>query len=307
MKLLSRENFNRVGEHIAHNARELEKARFHYLFGNGSSKEVIDELKKFQNRDGGFGNGLESDFILPDSTPMATLIAFQILDEINDISLAADLIKGGVNYFEREFNKKRNGWYAVSAKVNNYPHAPWWHFNEAEGMTVIDKSWGNPTAEILGYLYKYRSFVNELEIDSLIKYAEDYFINKENINSEHEVYCFLSLYKNLPNENRVKIEGKLTEAIQGLVNVNTKEWDNYVPRPVNFVKDPYSKMFGIKAEDIDTNLDYLIDMLSANGYIMPNWQWGQYDESWEVAKKNWIGVLTLGTLVILNNFNRIEG
>jgi hypothetical protein len=62
--------------------RELERVRFEYEFENGSKEKVMTQLKTHQNEDGGFGNGIELDFWLPYSSPMATWAAGQILLEI---------------------------------------------------------------------------------------------------------------------------------------------------------------------------------------------------------------------------------
>lgn len=98
MKTISQDQVNKAGEYIKKNCRPLEKARFDYLFANGKSETIIKELRIFQNSDGGFGRGLESDFLLPDSSPMATTIAFQFLDEITDPG--EEVIKKAIKYLE---------------------------------------------------------------------------------------------------------------------------------------------------------------------------------------------------------------
>lgn len=43
---------------------------------------MLNALGFYQNEDGGFGNGLEADFLNPNSSPMATWAATETLREI---------------------------------------------------------------------------------------------------------------------------------------------------------------------------------------------------------------------------------
>lgn len=305
MNRLLHEVFHRAEDHIQTHGRELEKARLDYLFHNGSAQAVVDALKKYQNEDGGFGHGLEPDITMPVSSPMASTIAFQIIGEIGGEN-AETLIGQGIRYFENTFQPERNGWYAVSAEVNDYPHAPWWSYLPDQKLTVIDYSWGNPSAEIIGYLCKYRTYVNKLDMDALLQHAITYLLQKTEFGSEHEIYCFLRMYNELPAENQVLLEEKLTNAIHSLVKTSVADWENYTPQPVHFVQKPGHSMFGITEEAFKTNLDYLLALLNTHSAILPNWEWGQDPEAWQVAQTHWTGVLTVQTLKILRNFDRLE-
>lgn len=306
MKMLSKDSFNKASKFIKEHGRLLEKAIYEYHFCNGSSEEILNELKKYQNDDGGFGNGLESDFKLPYSSPMATSIAFQHLIKLSDEEKAIDLIRSGIKYFENTFHEERMGWFSVSKEVNDFPHAPWWNYDEKKNMTIIDNSWGNPTAEIIGYLYKYRDLVSKFNVEEFLDFAFNHLNKMDKFPSEHEIYCYLRLYELLPRELSEKIKDKLTIAVKELVCCKREEWDKYVPQPLNFVKSKKSSKFGISDESIEENLDYLIDVIETNGKINPSWEWGNYQLDWEKAKKEWTGVLTLNSLITLDRFNRIE-
>lgn len=71
--MLSRDCFNKASVAIMKYGRPLEKSLFQRRFRDGSPENIINELKKFCNEDGGFGHGLESDLRLPYSSPMAYL------------------------------------------------------------------------------------------------------------------------------------------------------------------------------------------------------------------------------------------
>src|SRR5690554_2621523 len=62
--------------------RPLELALWEYFFSGGPKENVLRCLAAFQNADGGFGHGLEPDFWLPRSSPMASWMAGQILVDI---------------------------------------------------------------------------------------------------------------------------------------------------------------------------------------------------------------------------------
>ncbi|MCG8540319.1 MAG: hypothetical protein MJA82_10315 [Clostridia bacterium] len=320
MKKLSINSFNRAYQVIGESARPLEKRILKGYFDNiDNDMEILNELQRFQNEDGGFGNSLEADFRLPSSSPMATSIAFEHLVKYDNREEALDMIKSGIKYLEKNFIPHRNGWFAVPKDVNNFPHGPWWHYMEKSDMTLIDNNWGNPTSQIIGYLYKYSTFVSNLDVQKLLDYAIDYFVNKNEFQSEHEIYCYIKLYEFLPDNLKNKIEGKLTFAIQSLVCTKRDEWDKYTPQPLHFVEGPKSHRFGISNRLLEENLDYLIDSIESNGkvnppwnwhnlkaMIDPHWDWNAYDEEWAGAKQEWIGVLTLNALITLDRFNRIE-
>ena len=57
---------------IKENARPVDLAVFEYFFEGKENKNVVEELRKYQNEDGGFGRGLEADCWNPNSSPIAT-------------------------------------------------------------------------------------------------------------------------------------------------------------------------------------------------------------------------------------------
>lgn len=308
MLKLSKESFLKVSYLLKNNTRDLEKCLFEYYFENGSCKNVIVELKKYQNIDGGFGKALESDFRLPNSSPMATSIGIRILTEIEETKETRDIIKSALKYLEFTFNEKRNGWYALPKEVNNYPHAPWWNFDEEKGMTIIDKNWGNPSAEILAYLYKYKEYVNKIEINYLIDYAIHYIENKRHFDSENELFCYIKLFEVLPEELKSKLKKRISYDISEVIEYDSEKWGEYVPLPLDFVSSPEKESFGVKSDKIDENLDYYVALIEGCGgnLINPPWGEGFYQGSLSPAYNEWKGVLTLKILKSLDNYNRIE-
>ena len=75
--------FEKARTFIYQNARPLDFARWRFHFENGSVDDVIQILEAYQNEDGGFGNALEPDCWNPNSTPIATWFADEVLREID--------------------------------------------------------------------------------------------------------------------------------------------------------------------------------------------------------------------------------
>ncbi len=305
MKKLSNTLFNQINIYMDTGARPLERAIFNYYFNGSSGDDILDSLEAFQNVDGGFGRGIEPDFKLIQSSPMATSIGLRYLSKIDNSNRAQNMIAKAVKYLETAYDSNRNGWYSVPSNVNNYPHAPWWEFRNDINMTVIDYSWGNPTAELIGYLYKYKTYLKEIDIYSLLSYAIANLNKRTEFSSEHEILCYIHMYNTIDEEYSSQIEDKIKLAVSQLVNINQAEWTNYVPTPLKFIEIGSKNFFEIEAKYIDQNLDYLIDRFEEHGNILPTWQWDNYLEQWEIAKKEWTGILTLEALLALLKFNRI--
>ncbi|MBQ7138495.1 MAG: hypothetical protein IJO39_05845, partial [Clostridia bacterium] len=64
-------------------ARPLELALWQYHFEGGSAENVLRALSFYQNEDGGFGHALEADNWNPNSSPLTTQTATEILYAVN--------------------------------------------------------------------------------------------------------------------------------------------------------------------------------------------------------------------------------
>ncbi len=81
-----------------------------------------------------------------------------------------------------------------------------------------------------------------------------------------------------------------------------------VRRAVEFLlaTSPRSIVADLLAEDLQMHLDYQIEHQTPQGTWEPTWSWGKfYPETWEQAKQEWRGSLTLDTLTTLRAFDRI--
>ena len=78
------------------NARPLDLARWQYIFENGSQESVFRFLSAYQNEDGGFGHGLEPDCLNPNSAPLQTWVATQIIKEVDLADASHPMIQGNI-------------------------------------------------------------------------------------------------------------------------------------------------------------------------------------------------------------------
>ncbi|MFO7882480.1 MAG: hypothetical protein R6U52_08105 [Kosmotogaceae bacterium] len=306
MKYLGKGAFYKSIEFIRRNARPLEKSYLKYLFFGGNEKSVLNELGQFQNDDGGFGNAIEPDIRMPFSSPISTSVGVRHLMEFDKNRRARKMIEAAIKYFEASFNEDRDGWFALDRRVNDYPHAPWWHFDEERGKTVIDENWGNPTAEIVAYVYKYYQYASKLNVEDLIDYSLKRLINKKEFNSENEVYCYIKLYEVLSGERKNKITEQLSRAIEQVIVYDSSRWYEYVPKPLDIVESPEKQRFSIPDNKINENLDFIINLLEEEGKIEPPWGQSFYTDDMKSAYKEWQGILTLKALKILNDFERLD-
>lgn len=76
------ELLTRAETFLCSNARLLERLLYAYRFRAGSREAVLAALRAYQNADGGFGNALEPDIRCPDSQPVPTQHALEILDDV---------------------------------------------------------------------------------------------------------------------------------------------------------------------------------------------------------------------------------
>jgi len=307
MNKLSVSSFNRSVETILQLGSDLEKALIHLTFFDGLISDVIEALKAYQNPDGGFGKGIEPDFTLPHSSAMATSVGLSTISNYCKDDLPFHMIEGAVRYLKKTFNTQQQRWFAVPAEVNDYPHAPWWHFNEDSRMTVIDYSWGNPTAEIIGYLLDFQDYVSDWDIESLNRLAVETIERTDKFQSEHEIFCYIRLFERQRDDGlKARLEKKITQAVGQLLCRDPSKWyTEYLPKPLDFVQGQDANRFGIDDSLVEQNLQMLITVLDEKECIHPTWQWGQYPQNWQEAKQKWTAILTAKALLQLRAFNQI--
>ncbi|WP_113926879.1 hypothetical protein [Bacillus sp. P14.5] len=297
MTRLNKNQFDKAASFIKANGRKLDSALFEYEFENGSQEKVLTELKKFQNADGGFGNGLEPDFRCKESSTLATAIGLDILAKIG-VDETNDLVKNAIAYLLETFIEDRMGWQIVPKEVESAPRAIWWNYSESW-------EWGNPSAEIIGLLHHYKKFVPEDFLDKVTSYAIRYINNLDKYEN-HELLSIIKLSEKLPYKDKDLISIKLEEMMKQCVTTDLSQWNTYCLQPIQVVNSKQSEYIHLFSGCIPKNLDYLIANQNFDGYWEPTWSWGQFEDEWVKAKQEWRGWLTLENLRVLSSLGYIE-
>jgi hypothetical protein len=307
MKQLSHEAQARAKAFVEHYARPLEQRIYAYYYRQGPKEAIFEALATFQNPDGGFGNALEPDLRLPDSSVLATTVGLQVLREF-DAPADHPLVRGALHYLLQTYNPAAEAWSIIPPNTDDAPHAPWWTYGED-----VAASWNNflvnPRVEIIGYLLDYApsglpAWVRRRLVDAVGTYLDEH---PDKIGM-FDLLCYDRLIKTrtLPEDTRAMLIAKLTPLVDQLVIKDPAEWEKYNLMPLELVNAPDSPFAAVLGDVVAQNLDFEIDRQHADGSWKPKWTWGPlYPDVWEQAKQDWSGVITLRTLKALRNFGRL--
>jgi hypothetical protein len=278
-------------------ARKLDLHLYECLFERADTQPALDELRVYQNTDGGFGKALEPDLRLPDSSALATTVAFQYLAKIN--ADADEIVSKAIHYLVSSYDNSRRGWVNIPPTANKYPRAPWWDYKG-----VLEwAGWGNPSAEILGYLLQYADKVND---DSLLAALSEQAIQRLAEITEpeqHEVKCYIRLYQRADKSLQIELYDRLAAQIKKLAKTDPKNWEGYATTPLTFVDSPDSPFANLFDKQVLLdNAEYLRKQLVEDSHWEPTWEWGQFEEEWAQAKKDWNGKLTVENFELLKAF-----
>jgi hypothetical protein len=191
MQELTNKCFNKARTFIYRNARPLDLARWQYHFEESSKEAVLTALSFYQNENGGFGHALEPDAWNPNSSPIQTWTATEILREINFTDRAHPIIQGILNYLSSGKDFTGNFWYNTVKSNNDYPHAPWWH-TESESTSHSNY---NPTACLAGFIIRYADKNSEMYTLGcrIVKEAFVDYMGQGLINNMHTVLCYIRM------------------------------------------------------------------------------------------------------------------
>ena len=306
-KRLTRKAFAEAAEFLRVQARPLEVARFEGIFNRSRDADVLDELRKFQNSDGGFGHALEADLRAPESSALCTSVAFQIIRD-HQIPREHVVVQRGIQYLMETLDQSEAHWRIIPKSAESSPHAPWW---KQEGREDEYKGFSlNPTAEILGYLLDYgdATIRGERIISEITDRVVDSLHSLKSVEM-HDLLCCLRLLdsEHLPSSVRECLQSELGRLIPEAVTTATEQWREYGLRPLLVIRRPDSPFINGLEKAVSLNLDFELEEQDSNGSWSPTWSWGSnHPELWKRAKQEWSGVLTLDKLIILARFDRIQ-
>ncbi|MYL28675.1 hypothetical protein GLW03_02470 [Halobacillus halophilus] len=302
-------HMERTSRWLKRNARPLEAARWEALFEKGSKAKVLEYLKAFQNEDGGFGHGVEPDFQLPDSSPMAAWAASQVLTELN-VSSKEPLLQQMVSYLLRTYDHHSGMWPSVIPEVNQYPHAPWWTWREG-----VQTNWMfNPGAEIAGFLIDCSQANTEAwstGVESAGK-ALQHLMNAHEMDF-HEWQCYQNLWISL-NRNAEQVQDHLPYSIQRVqahllslgeecLIMDPSEWGNgYGALPTDIISSPQHPLYSQYKPLVLENLRYFLRTLKEEGVWDISWDWGGGSKAFAIAEQQWKGITAVHRWKKINAF-----
>lgn len=299
--MLSVENFARAQQFIRENARLLDVRLFEYEFAGGTAVSVLDTLTNYQNEDGGFGHGIEPDFRLVTSSPMATSVGLQYCVAV-DASAEHPIVQKAVQYLLETYDREHEYWpFFVDTAVNDYPHAPWWHTEEI--VPPNEDRWPNVSAELVGYIHHYRELVSPEFHERVIKRARQNLASTDILSSYYHGLCWERTAKLVDDPFYSQIKAKVQKTFEGMRPVSEETLKEL---PVFAVAaSPDSFFTQTLPQETAVLLKNSISMQAEDGGWWPKWRWGQYEEIWPIAQREWAGKLTLEALEAYKAFNLI--
>ncbi|KAB8129360.1 hypothetical protein F9U64_15230 [Gracilibacillus oryzae] len=312
--MISKETFKKTSDWMKRNARPLEAARWDYLF-NGNNKEgVMRVLQAYQNDDGGFGQGIEPDFWLPSSSSIASWFAGQILLEV-EASKDDEMVAALIDYLVDTCNRELGLWVTVLPENNDYPHAPWWHWEEN-----VQENWMyNPTAELAGLLLYWSEeqseaflLANEVLGQALRRLMEAEQMDFHEINNYQQLYKIISS-KGASTTDRLsytldQIFTKISALIDDSVEKDISLWaTGYRPLPLTFAVSPEDPFYHtIDVDLIEANLLFYRKQMNDEGIWNIAWDWRQFPEEFPVARRYWEGIQAINRYKIIKSFHWLE-
>ena len=289
----------RIKAYMETHARPLERALHAYHFEGGALDHVLKELKGFQNEDGGFGHGLEPDFFTPESSPIATWAAANIIRGLH--INAHPMIDRMIDYLLTCPHQSHGLFHAKIKENNAYPHAPWWHYEANEINNY------NPTASLLGFLCRYMN-PEHLLYKSILERTQkaiDHFIDHD-VTEMHELRCFVELYHDVYLN---KPRDAFTEKLESLI-IKTTESDHtlwftsYCVKPSQLIINPQTPGYTQIKALVDLEHQLLLENRHQDGLWSITWDWSDNDPfAFEIAKMAWQGIIALNHLMRFKTFH----
>lgn len=287
------------------NARPLDLERFRYHFENGSKEAVIEALEAYQNEDGGFGHGLEADCFNPNSAPIQTWVATEILWEIKMIEPDCSIVKGILKYLASGADFDGITWSNTVPSNNQYPRAYWWTHNPQENQQENY----NPTVALAGFGLMCSKKTDEFyqKCANLVTSAIEALLHTDTCDEMHTLACFVRMteycrYANITDLYDIEyIEQVLREKILACITQDTSTWSTgYVCKPSQFIRSKESVYYETLKEIAEFECGFIKESQQEDGTWSINWEWLGYEEEFHIAKNWWRADVIIKNLLYLN-------
>lgn len=283
-------------------ARPFDRAKWNYVFNGGSKEDIVDEMLKYQNKDGGMGNGFEADLLCPCSAAIPTAEAIFQAYEYN-LDCTAPWFKRILDYFEKSVQETPKYWEDIPVEALSYPHAPWWRY---EASSVFNP---NPCAVVASAFILYGT---ETQKQLGYKIATDCLdlLLSNNFCGDHDTLNIKVLVEKLYSIKSPMVTDEVVTSLRKRILENTcfdkNKWNEYYFNPFDYVSHPGSLWYSDVEKGIEDIIDFLLDNINTEGVWNPNFSWGVDNDISKQVMENWKGYLTVKRAKILSNFGMIE-
>lgn len=283
---------------ILSNARPVDLAVYKYFFENGSRESVVDELTKYQNDDGGFGHGLEPDYLNPGSSPIATNDAIITLYRVGALEPDSRIVKETARYLQSgaSFDENENRWLFAIESNADYPHAIWWK-KEGNGISGF-----NPSVSLAAFVICYGS--RSAVYDEIVRDALAYLEANERLGGD-DLKCYLLAYELLKSngiDDAVNLDGfkaLLSARVSAAICRDTDKYGvEYVPMPSDFFTGAYNEFTTPETRPlIEAERRVLGRLQNRDGGFQIYWHWQTPYAEFEKCKSLWRPRLTIDRLL----------
>ncbi len=305
------EIYSEVRNWMYRNARQIELVLWQYCFENGTKEAVVEALMFYQNEDGGFGHALEADNWNVHSTPITTNHALSILRQIEFYDMSHPIYKGIWKYLNSEKDLLSYGWRFTVPGTEEYPHAPWWKYNEEENK----KEYFGITAELSAFILKYGDRQSVIWKKAR-KFADELLglLLTRNTFGNMGIEGLIMLVDTakaigLSGYDYQLLTEVLAQKIKAAIEYDTEKWSFYTARPSNYIRSPHSPFYEENAEIVNKELDYLIKTKPENDVWGITWTWfgnmEKYGACFRVSENWWKAARAVDNIQLLRNFNMV--
>lgn len=299
--------FQKARGFIYRNARPVDLARWRYHFEGGAREDVLTALAAFQNADGGFGHALEADSFNPNSCPIQTWNACEILREIGFEDGSHPIIQGILRYLGSgaDFSEQYNQWLNTVKSNDDYPHAVWWNYSEKEAEFSY-----NPTAHLAGFILRFAEKDSGLykKAEEIAKQAYGWFLEKVPHGDNHVANCFVRLYEVLSETGASLVDldefaEKLREEVNASICRETERWKTeYVCKPSFFIPNRNSMFYAGNEALVEEECALIAESQLDDGSYPVPWQWYNEYTEFPLAENWWKSVQLIEKIRFLREF-----
>lgn len=205
-----------------------------------------------------------------------------------------------------------HGWRFNIPSNDDYPHAPWWNFDENANLTESIGVTAGLSVFVLKYADK-RSMLYQ-KTRGLVKNLIDNMMTGDSF-GEMGIGGYIKLIDAL---KELKFDGydfmslqlRLNDLVKNSIEQDISKWKYHTVRPSNYISSPQSIYYNENKDIVKKELDYLVETLPENDVWEITWTWfdnnSKYAREFAISENWWKSYTAIEKLRFLDNFGYIE-